>query len=87
MASIGIVDLEALPYKVGIIQVYTTCMGIEHAEDQLAEKGEPTIENAMRLRGILEGEQQCPFVGKSKNKAVMTAVMTVGVRNVIRHIT
>ena len=36
-------------------------MGIEHAEDQFAEKVEATIENAMRLRGILEGEQQCPI--------------------------
>ena len=29
---------------------YTTCMGMEHAEDQFAEKGEATIENALGMR-------------------------------------
>ena len=43
---------------------YTTCMGIEHAEDQFADGGEATMETSMRLRGIMEGEQQCPICGK-----------------------
>ena len=51
----------------GWYYTYTTCMGIEHVEDQFAEKGEATIENAMRLRGILEGEHQCPICGKEQD--------------------
>ena len=56
----------------GWYYTYTTCMGIEHAEDQFAEKGEATIENAMRLRGVLEGEQQCPICGKEQDECNCT---------------
>ena len=49
-----------------------SCMGIEHAEDQFAEKGGATIENAMHLRGILEGEQQCPICGKEQDECNCT---------------
>ena len=32
----------------GWYYAYTTCMCIEHTQDRFAEKGEATIENAMR---------------------------------------
>ena len=58
----------------GWYYTYITCMamGIEHVEDHFAEKGEATIANTMRLRGILLGEHQCPICGKEQDECNCT---------------
>ena len=52
---------------VGWYNTYRECMGLAYTEDQFAGRGDITVKDAMRLRGVLEGEQHCPLCGSEQD--------------------
>ena len=55
---------------VGWYNTYRVCMGLAYTEDQFAGRGDITVKDAMRLRGVLEGEHHCPMCGSEQDDCI-----------------